>query len=488
MDLHAIKFVHLIGAGGINMSAVAKLLLKSGASVSGSDLAPNDQTEALKRAGAEIKIGESAEHIPENCGLIITTSAAPATNKERVAAAARGIPEMTNFAFLGQWFESSRTVVVAGTHGKSTTTAMLGLMLEKAGFDPTVVVGSKVPAFAEGNLRLGNSDVFVVEGDEYARHFLEFRPYGVVLNNLELDHTDVFSDISALIQAFHELLDRVQPDGVVVANVKDERIARLVEDESTSLERKGVRLIRFGTDKDGWRMASDTVEEHRRLSLEKDGVTYRFDLSVPGEFNAWNAAGAVLMSLALGAKYPEIAAALESFKGIWRRFEFLGERNGVRIYSDYGHHPTAVAATLKAARESFKGQRVLLCFQPHHRNRTKSLFNDFISSCDEADVLVLCEIYDVAGRDKQVDTDVNSRGLVEAVLNRDRSRQVSRSVEYASGPESAVERILAQAVSGDVVICMGAGDIDGAIRAAVSSPVPLLKFLRKTGSRHRREK
>jgi UDP-N-acetylmuramate--alanine ligase len=465
-----VKSVHLVGAGGINMSAVGKLLLAAGVKVSGSDVVESEQTKLLAERGASISIGESAEHIPAECELLIYTSAAPATNVERMAAAARQIPEMTNFTFLGEWFTNAKTYVVTGTHGKSTTTALLGLILERAGLNPTVVVGSKVPGFPEGNLRPGASDLFVVEGDEYARHFLEFHPDGVILNNLELDHTDVFRGIEALISAFHELVTQVRDGGVVVANVSDERIARLIETERESLVSRGIRIIPFGDEATGgemWMVSSTQQEVHRVVTVEQPGTTYRFNLSIPGHFNAMNAAGAFLLAREMGVSYPDEAAALEAFTGIWRRFEFVGEHAGARVYSDYGHHPTAVMETVSAAKESFPHQRVLLCFQPHHRNRTKSLFLDFVPSFDAADVLVLCEIYDVAGRDAKEDADVSSHDLVDAVVRHDADRGVTRTVEYAADPTTAVRRVLELAAAGDIVICMGAGDIDGAVRANV---------------------
>ncbi len=441
IDLKALKHVHLIGVGGINMSAVAKILLAAGVQISGSDLVRNDQTDFLAARGAQIAISEMAENIPAECELVIYTSAAPDKNKERVAAKERGIPEMTNFAFLGQWFTDAKTIVVAGTHGKSTTTAMLGLILERAGLDPTVVVGSKVPGFVEGNLRLGRSDLFVVEGDEYARHFLEFQPDGLILNNLELDHTDVFPTIESLQDCFRELLQQVRSGGVVVANGTDLRVMELIASEQAGLEEKGVEILLFE--------ASDVV------------------LAVPGTFNALNAGAAAMMARALGAESSAVVSALQDFKGIWRRFEFLKERNGASIYSDYGHHPTAVAVTLQAAHDAFPDRRILLCFQPHHRNRTKHLFLEFIPSFDQADILVVCEIYDVAGRDASIDHDISSMDLVDALTRHDADRGVKRMVEYAASPTEAVQRILEASLPGDIVICMGAGDIDGAIRKAI---------------------
>lgn len=471
MNLKAVRVVHLIGIGGINMSAVAKLLLASGVRVSGSDVAENEQTMLLKAQGVDIKIGEAPEHVPADCELIIYTSAAPVTNKERIAAATRQLPQMTNFAFLGQWFTAAKTYVVSGTHGKSTTTAMLGLMLESAGLNPTVVVGSKVPGFPDGNVRLGREDLFVVEGDEYARHFLEFHPDGVILNNLELDHTDIFHSIDSLLASFHELVSQVRDQGVIVANISDQRILRLIETERVTLEARGIRIISFETAtgsvparEDSWIVRSSQKGDDRVVEAKKGQETFECRLAVPGHFNALNAVAAALLAQEMGVRFEDGKKALEGFKGIWRRFEFLGEVNEARVYSDYGHHPTAVVQTLKAAHESFPDRRILLCFQPHHRNRTKSLFLDFVPSFDLADEVVVCEIYDVAGRNAKEDEDISSHDVVDAVTRHDADRGVKRVSEYAATPEAAVRRILEMSKPDDIVICMGAGDIDTAIR------------------------
>ncbi|MFZ2804260.1 MAG: UDP-N-acetylmuramate--L-alanine ligase [Patescibacteria group bacterium] len=465
MNVRDFKSVHFVGIGGINMSAVAKLLLAAGVRVSGSDVAESEQTKILLERGATIKIGHVAENIPNDTQAIIYTSAAPETNPERIEGKKRGLPEFTNFQFLSSWFSSSKTILVAGTHGKSTTTAMLGLILEKAKLDPTVVVGSKVPSFPDGNLRIGSSDLFIIEGDEYARHFLEFKPFGVVLNNIELDHTDVFPTIEEMKDAFGELIGNIQPGGVLVANVGDWNVASLIASEADALTAHRVRIVRFNGANDGeWQVTHALNGAYTEVSIAQPGIVFRLNLAIPGQMNALNAAGATLMARELGASYPDIAGALESFKGIWRRFEFLCEKNGAKIYSDYGHHPTAVAATLAAAKEQFPNFRLVLCFQPHHRNRTKNLFLDFIPSFDLADVLVLCEIYDVAGRDASEDDNISSKDLLDAVIRHDADRGVKREVEYAPDPKAAVERTSSLMQSGDMVIFMGAGDIDGAAR------------------------
>jgi len=443
MNLHELKSVHFIGIGGINMSAVAKLLLHAGMKVSGSDVQANDQTRILEEKGATIHIGESAEHIPDDCELVIVTSAAPMTNVERAEAEERRIPEMTNFRFLGEWFTDAKTIVVSGTHGKSTTTAMLGLALESATLDPTVVVGSVVPGFMDGNLRIGRDDLFVVEGDEYAHHFLEFTPFGLVLTNIELDHVDVFASIDSLLDSFHELVQKVSPGGIIVANMANDRVQRLLETEKAGLAEKQVKIIPF---------------------TEETATKQPFQLHVPGLMNRMNATSAFLMAEALGGASEVISESLEQFHGIWRRFELLGERDGYRVYSDYGHHPTAVEATLKATKEFSPDSRIVLCFQPHHRNRTKALFNEFVSSFDLADVLVLSEIYAVSGRDEDSDQDISSQQLLTEIHARDFKMNHDRIVKFGGNPARAIEMTFGFAKKGDVVIVMGAGDIDAELR------------------------
>ena len=473
MNLRDIKHIHFVGIGGINMSAVAKLLLSSGVVVSGSDLVASEQTEILQARGAKIVTGfHASENVPADTELIVITSATRFENPEREEGRKREIRELTNFEFLGEWFADAKSVLVTGTHGKSTTTAMLGTILVKAGMDPTVIVGSKVPSFEEGNLYIGKSNLFLIEGDEASKHFLAFHPKFLVINNIELDHTDVYPTIEAMLETYRQLLSQMPDGATIVANVGDERVAKLVDEVSS----RPLRIVRFCSAEelssvvsrlssaDIWRVSRESRDGFTDVRIEKTGVAYTVSLSVIGAFNAMNAAGAALMARELGVAYPMIAGSLESFTGIWRRMELLQDKEGIRIYSDYGHHPTAVMATMRAAKEAFPDRRVLLCFQPHHRNRTKHLFTEFVSAFDDADVLVLCEIYDVKGRDEPEDADVSSRMLLEALSARDAVRGVDRAAEYAPNPQAAVERVVALAQPGDVIVIMGAGDIDGCAR------------------------
>jgi UDP-N-acetylmuramate--alanine ligase len=482
MEIKGIKRAHLVGAGGINVSAVGKLLLQAGVEVSGSDVKENEQTKILAERGASIAIGHDAKNVPEGCDILIHTSAAPETNPEREEARRRGIPEMTNFRFLAEWFADAKTILVTGTHGKSTTTAMLALILEKAGLDPTVILGSKLPSLPDGNLRLSTHDpgcmtmrpYFVIEGDEYARHFLEFKPYAALINNIELDHVDVYPTLEDYVGAFREMTDKVQDGGVLVANIGDANTAGLVAAVESGLAARRIKTVCFG-DAHGhirpnmpvageWGVFFERADGKTELRLKKGDQEHRFVLRVSGSHNALNAAGATLLALEIGVSVEAVYAGMESFTGIWRRMERLGELDGAIVYSDYAHHPTAVAATLQAAQEAHPGQRLVLCFQPHHRNRTRSLFAEFVPSFDLADELVLCEIYDVAGRDATEDAEMSSRNLVDAVKERDANKGRARAVEYAPNPEEAVALARRLAKPGDVLLVFGAGDIDDEIR------------------------
>lgn len=454
------KHAHLVGIGGINMSAVAKLLKRAGIGVSGSDMKESELTDELESLGIHVAIGQDKMHVPPECDVLIYSSAVPATNPERMEAARRGIREMTNFQFLGAWYAASRVLLVTGTHGKSTTTAMLGHMLEGTHQDPTVIVGSRVPGYPLGNVRFGDGELTVIEGDEYAKHFLEFEPFGLIINNIELDHTDVFPDLEALLTTFSELLSRVQSGGVVIANADDARVSTLIGRERTDLESRGIRIRTFGFGSHADCRIEDLLVRDGLLAFAyRDAALrpIRVELPVPGRMNALNAAAALTLVSALGIPAGDAALTLERYRGIWRRFELVSDRDDVLVVSDYAHHPTAVAATLDAARAFYPGRRLLVCFQPHHRRRTRDLFDDFVPAFDKAEHLVLCEIYDVAGREEGIE--VSSRDLQDAIIRHDADRGVQRSVEYAPDPEEALTVLKRWKRPGDVIIVMGAGDI-----------------------------
>jgi UDP-N-acetylmuramate--alanine ligase len=480
-NVRAWKNVHLVGIGGINMSAVAKILLKTGLTVTGSDVYESEITKEMEGLGIKVAIGPHDErNVPEKCDGVIHTSAAPETNPERIAAKNRNITDINNFEWMGAWFKSSRTVVVTGTHGKSTVTSLLGLMCMEGGLDPTVIVGSKVPGWKEHNLHLGNSDLVIVEGDEYAKHFLEFHPESVIINNLELDHTDVYANADELRKTFEKLIRQTKIGATIVANGEYDQIITALKPLIATRKLKVNYFSRPGRFADkSYRIKDENQNKSDVASEWKEGKLHvvittkdneqKLTSGLMGEYNGLNLAAASLMARHLGVGDDAINKVAKSFTGIWRRMELIGERNGVPIYSDYGHHPSAVTSVISAVREAYPDNRLVLCFQPHHKNRTKHLWSDFVTCFDRADALILCEIYDVAGRAAPEDAGVTSQKLLEEIKARDIARPLEH-MEYAPDPASAITQTLNLIKPGDICIIMGAGDIDTALRTTLSEP------------------
>ncbi len=444
------------------MSAIAKLLLRAGVGVTGSDSTASEQTDELIRKGIHVTIGQVEASIPTEAQLVIYSSAVPEENIERMQARARGLRQLTNFEFLAEWSQNQKIVLITGTHGKSTTTAIAGLILEASGQDPLVIVGSKVPGFVDGNVRPGAGHLWVIEGDEYARHFLAFHPSVVLINNIELDHTDIFSGLEDMVDAFRKLLDQMQDGGTVVANADDRNVSALIGSERTSLEARNIKIVTYGYGAHATvRVSDEAIRTGEQQFLVKDeaGHLIRVSLHVPGRMNAMNATGAAALALSLGAEPASVQRVLNKFTGIWRRFETVSDVDGILTISDYGHHPTAIRMTLEATRSFYPGRRILLCFQPHQHNRTRQLFLDFVPAFDLADALILAEIYDVPGREEAADATVSSKDLCDAIRHHDADRLCRRPLECARDPEEAQELIQRWQKPGDIVLIMGAGDI-----------------------------
>lgn len=450
LDLDHLHRVHCVGIGGIGVSAAAKFLRLQGKEVSGSDEVASVVTADAERAGIRV-LAPSSANVDPDLDLLIHTSAAPESQVERVEAARLGIPQMSYFEFLGLVSQGYRTVAVCGTNGKSTTTAMLALILERAGLDPLVVVGSRVPSFEYGNFRPGKGGVFVVEACEYRAQFMHLQPSVVLTTKIVEDHLDYYRDLAHIQETFREFASKLPPDGPLIWNA---------DDEGSRVAYAGIAGPNgtFGFSED----ADLHVENHevsaglqRFDAVFKDDVAWRgLELRVPGAFNVSNALAAIGAARALGANEDAVRLALAEFAGIWRRFEKVGERDGSPVVSDYGHTPDAIEATLKAAKEFYPGRKVILAFQPHHHDRTRKLFDAFVPSFDGADALILAEIYGVAGR-KEHAGEISSRDLVEAV----RKRGVVKDVRYAAGPQAALAMLEGQGAESAIILVMGAGDI-----------------------------
>lgn len=451
-----IKKVHFIGIGGIGTSAIAKLFLTLGKKVSGSDVADSDITRDLEKRGVKVFSGHATEQVPENADLVIYSVAIQELNPERRRVKELGIRELSYPQFLGEMSRQYKTIAVSGTNGKSTTTAMLGLILEAARIDPTIIVGSLVPGFEMGNLRVGKSEYFVVEACEYRANMLNIDPAMIVLTNIEEDHLDFYRDLDHIRETFQIFVDKMKGRGLVVWNADDRETQKLTMNKS----------VTYGMQQPAVYAATGRrVEEGRQFVMVSQGedVLGELTLQVPGAFNVMNALAAISAAMEIGVSFEVCAKTLAEFKGIWRRFERVGKFGGAEVISDYGHHPTAICNTVEAAREFFPGRRIVLCFQPHQHSRTKELFNEFVQSLQTADVVVVPEIYKVVGRTEKEEKEISSRDIVDRVKEMDASKEIF----YAADLDGAEMRIREIVKNGDVLIIQGAGDVDVLARKLV---------------------
>ncbi len=488
MNLDKIKKVHFIGIGGIGVSAIAKLMLKNGKIVSGSDMVNSKIIEELKKMGAVIFIGSDKEYIKKDIDLVIYSLAVPSNNPERVMAKKLGVRQISYPEFLGFLSERMQTIAISGTNGKSTTTAMLALILEKAGIDPTVIVGSKVPSFKDGNLRVGAGCgygswlvrgkippspplgkggmewLFVVEACEYKAAMLELSPKVIILTNIEEDHLDFYKNLEHIKRTFKKYIEKVEKDGVVIYNADDKNTVDVLKGYSG-------RKIGYGVVSSiKYQVLSNLVARNVRVKNQRQIFEIwrgaeklgEIKLRIPGIFNVYNALGAISAVIHLGVDFKIIKKSLEEFNGIWRRFEIAGNYNGAIIISDYAHHPTAIKNTLKAAKEFYPNRRIVAVFEPHSHNRTRKLFTEFAKSFDDADLVILSEVYDVAGREKIADR-VSSQALADAVRQfrsrRDRAMPCLSDIFYAKDLKAAKKILLKNIKKNDVVLIMGAGDV-----------------------------
>jgi UDP-N-acetylmuramate--alanine ligase len=464
IDIQAIKRAHCIGIGGIHVSAIARLLKSRAVNVSGSDAVAGDETKMLESEGIRVTIGHGAQNITQDADVVIYSHAVQESNPELVEAKRLNIPAIDTHSFLAQSFADAEQIVVTGTHGKSTTTALLGSAVAACGGDPTVVVGTRVPGFDKGNLRLGSPNLLVVEGDEYRSHVLSYSPFILVFNNAELDHTDIFPTLEAYLEMFGKAIDLVRDGGSLIYNAEDDNVASLVSARGTQLAARKVNVVSVGLNTGDVRFTSPTVKDGRwntRITLS-DKRMIEVALHIPGEMNARNAAmaAAAVVAWKPDADIALIAQALADFRGCWRRFENVGTFNGATVISDYGHHPSEVRETLKAARTGYAGQRLVLCYQPHQHARTKGLFKDFVQVLAEPDVLILAEIYDVPGREEEKDADVTGQTLANAI---------GPKASYAKDLDDAEMQLRQTIRPNNVVLVMGAGTIDQVARRLVAS-------------------
>ncbi len=435
--------VHLVGVGGVGMEGLAYVLQAMGCQVSGSDRAPSRAVEQLRRCGIAAEVGHRAEWV-QGCELVVYSAAVPADNPELRAAAGAGIPVVGRAQLLGELTRPYWTVAVAGSHGKTTTSAMMAEILRRAGRDPSALIGGwlqgKVAAW------LGQGDLFVVEADEYQRSFLQLRPQGAIVTTIDAEHLDCYRDVAEVEHTFGVFLQSLPFFGHCVMGGDDAGVRRL-------LPRLGRPVVSYGLGSDN-QVRAEGLETHAwgsRFTLVNGATSVgHVELQVPGLHNVGNALGAAAMAQLLEVDFAAVAEALAAFTGVGRRFERRGEVGGILVVDDYAHHPAEIAASLEAARGT--GRRVVAVFQPHLYSRTRALIREFAQSLQAADQVYLAAIY---GSREEVQADVDS-GQIARAMRADGYTQV----EYVPQLEEIAHQVLANCRPGDLVLTMGAGDVD----------------------------
>ncbi|OGG91216.1 UDP-N-acetylmuramate--L-alanine ligase [Candidatus Kuenenbacteria bacterium RIFCSPLOWO2_12_FULL_42_13] len=455
IDFEKINKVYFIGIGGIMMSAAAKYFLAGKKQVFGSDRSKGALIFELRKMGAKIAVGHQAGNIKKDFDLVIYTQAIAADNPELKKARQLQIKTLTIYQLLGVLAKEKKTITVSGMHGKSTTTAMIGLIMEVAGFDPTVFVGTKVKEW-QSNFRLGELKYLLSEACEYKDNFLNFRPDIAVLTNLEAEHLDYFKNLAGVKKSFWKFISQIKKGGYLLANADDRNLQEL-------LKKFSGRKLTFGLkDKADFsaeeiRHKQGGVVEFRLKVLKKAYKSFheqKFGLKVPGEFNIYNALGAVTAGAVLGVKPKTVRKVLAEFDGVWRRFELKGKAEGVEIYDDYGHHPTEIKATLNAAGEKFKGRKWWVVFQPHLYSRTRDFLAEFAEALNLAPNLMVAEIY--PAREKNV-YHISSRDVVNLINKK--YRRESPALFFKTFSE-IIGYLKKNLKPGEVVMTLGAGEAD----------------------------
>ncbi|MGI6361974.1 MAG: UDP-N-acetylmuramate--L-alanine ligase [Bacillota bacterium] len=442
------KNLYFIGIGGIGMSAIAKIMLGMGYRISGSDVKTSNLTNALSDLGAEIDIGHNAAHITEDVDVVIYSSAIKEDNPEMMAAKSKNLPIYKRAEMLAFLMSIQESIGVAGAHGKTTTSGMISLMLEKVGQDPTIVIGGTLPQI-RSNAKSGKGRYLVAEADESDGTFLLLHPKIAIITNIEPDHLDHYGDMDNILGAFKKYLEQIPSDGTAIVNLDCPNICSLKEQVEAN-------YITYALEKTADYQAKD-------LHFRKDGISSsiyekgillgQLHLMVPGEHNVSNALAAIAVGRMAGENFADLADALSHFTGTGRRFEVLGEIDNIRVIDDYAHHPTEIKATVKSARE-IGSSRIISVFQPHRYSRTQSMYKEFAAAFKQSDIAIINEIYPAF--EKPIEG-VSSQMVVDEA-----KRQGQKIVEYAETEEDVLRLLNKYAQAGDLVLIMGAGNIRSA--------------------------
>lgn len=446
MKLGRVQRVHFIGIGGSGMCGIAEVLLNLGYKVSGSDLSGGETTSRLQALGARVRTGGHDPEAVAGADVVVVSTAVPRDNPEVMEAQKRRIPVIPRAEMLGELMRMKYSVGVAGSHGKTSTTSMIGQVLVRCGLDPTVVIGGRLGMFG-GNAKLGSGNLMVAEADESDGSFLRLFPTLAVVTGIDREHLAFHGGMDRLREAFVEFLHRVPFYGAVIACLDDEGVQQI-------LPRIDRRIITYGVSPQAEWRAADITPQGFCISFSVrrgDAAGPRVTLSTPGRHQVLNGLATLAVADELGLSLKVAAAALEDFPGADRRMQRKGEAGRVLVVDDYGHHPTEIRATLAALREAAPDQRIVVLFQPHRYTRLNDLFDEFARSFHQADLLILADVY-AAGEEALPGAD--SQRLAAAIENFGH-----RGVIYAGPLRQAVEAVVERINDGDVVLTLGAGSV-----------------------------
>ncbi len=439
------KNIYCVGIGGSGVSALAAILKKSGKNVSGSDSNLSPTTEKLRLMGIPVQVGHNGQNPPDNTDLLIYSPAVKENNPERIKAKQLDIPQLSYPQAVGELTKEKNTVAVCGTHGKTTVTSLVSTILISAGKDPSVLVGSHIKELENENHRLGKGEWLIIEACEYCRNFLNYHPDAIILNNIEADHLDYYKDNEDYISAFNEFILKLPQKGLLIANNEDKNTVILVE--KIKKERPDLQIVTFGGQSGDFHVKADQI-------IHQGKTIGKLDMKIPGKHNIFNALASIALSISIGIDSEASLEAVNNFSGAARRFEFMGEREGTMIYSDYAHHPTEIKATLLAAREKFGEEtKILAVFQPHQYSRTYKLKSGFATAFNQADMTIISDIF--MTRDSKDDiSKIDSEKLVKLI------EANNKKVQYGGNINETYKKTVSILGNYDVLIIMGAGDVD----------------------------
>lgn len=451
-SLKANEHVHFIGIGGYGMSAIAKVALEMGYKVTGSDVANSALSNKLAELGAKVAIGHDISNI-EGATIVVYSTAVSQDNIELVAAKEAGMTVLHRSEMLARLLNATSGIAVAGAHGKTTTSSMIALVMELTKQDPTYIIGGEIVNLGT-NAKAGKGAYLVAEADESDGSFLHYDPSIAVVTNIEADHLENYGgDFENIKNAYVQFLKQVKPDGKMVVCLDDHNVRELLPRVFEGNEEQSGKLVTYGIREGADYVASDIVEGDRKVSfqLSHQGQSLgRFDLSVPGEHNVYNAIATIIVCLEAGVALDEIREAITKFIGAKRRFQVIADVNDVLIVDDYAHHPTEITATIHAAKAT--GKEITVVFQPQRFTRTYFLLEEFSKAFPEADKVIITDIYSPAG--EEAIEGVTSERLVSMIADNGH-----RQVSYVATKEEVIEQLKSTIAAGQMIITMGAGDI-----------------------------